>query len=258
LALSPIAVGCGGTEQGDHLEPDDGAVEVLTVEQALASEPGVTIAVSGAIVSTGSGADVETVLASVLLESYPPQAGGAVLPIADLDLKTLVGLTSTESQTDLAPVTWSDYWVVLEGVMKDGVLEVRKTPPVAEITSGDIRVRFSPVSAPLTEGTTVWWAFDVTNTGAEPLDLIFSSGQRGEIVLSKDGVEAYRWGEGKVFTEAIEAVTLAPGELLPIVMNDTFEVTPGDYDLTAKVTASVEPEATAQDLPALTMTVAVR
>ena len=69
----------------------------------------------------------------------------------------------------------------------------------------------------------MWWAFDLENTGMEPLDLSFSSGQRADVVLSREGVEEYRWSADKAFTEAIETVTIAPGEILPIVMNDVFE-----------------------------------
>ena len=93
----PSVVGCGSTE------PGGGAEEVLTIEQALAAEPGETIKVSGAIVATGSGTDADIVLTSVLLESYPPQAGGAILPVTGLDLESLVGLNSTIDQPDLSP-----------------------------------------------------------------------------------------------------------------------------------------------------------
>lgn len=251
LVISLSLAGCGSDE------PSNGAGAVLTIEQALASEPGETIKVSGAIVATGSGADREIVLASALLESYPPQAGGAILPVTGLDLESLVGLSSTEDQPDLAPVTWSDYQVVLGGVMKDGVLEVQSTPQVVEATSGDVQVRFSPVTEPLTAGTTVWWAFDVQNNGSEPVVLTFSSGQRADIVLSQDGEEKYRWSADKAFTEAIETFTGAPGQIFPIVLNDEFGVAPGNYDLVATVTATVGPEGTAQPLPELTMTVTV-
>ncbi len=251
LILPMVVTGCGGDG------PDDGDGAVLTIEQALASEPGESIKVSGAIVATGSGPGTEIVLASALLESYPPQAGGATLPVSGLDLGSLVGLSSTAGEADMAAVTWSDYWVVLEGVIEDGVLEVQGAPRVAEITSEDVRLRFSPVSEPLTAGATVWWAFDVQNVGSEPLDLTFSSGQRADVVLSQDGEEKYRWSEGKAFTEAIETFTGSPGEVFPIVLNDEFAVEPGEYDLVATVTATVGPEGSAQPLPELTMTVTV-
>ncbi len=251
ILVLPAVAGCGSSQPGDEAE------EVLTVEQALASESGETVKVSGAIVATGRDTDEEIVLASVLLESYPPQAGGAILPTKGLDLESLVGLSSTIDQPDLAPVTWSDYWVVLEGVIVNGVLEVQGTPRVVETTFGDVHVRFSLVSEPLMTGTTVWWAFDLENTGMEPLDLSFSSGQRADVVLSRGGVEEYRWSADKAFTEAIETVTIAPGEALPIAMNDVLGAAPGEYDLVASVTGMLGGEGTGQPLPALTTVVTV-
>jgi len=253
FAILPVAAaGCGEDE------PNAGDGAVLTIEQALAAEPGEPLKVTGAIVATGTGADAKIVLASVLLESYPPQAGGATLPVSALDLASLVGLSSTAGQSDMAPVTWSDYPVVLEGVMKDGVLEVEGTPRVAEATSGDIRVRFSPVSEPLlADAGIVWWAFDLQNVGSAPVDLTFSSGQRADVILSQDGVEKYRWSQGKAFTEAIETFTGEPGQVFPIVLNDEFALAPGQYDLVATVTATVGPEGAALPLPEVTMQVTV-
>jgi hypothetical protein len=253
VAILPVAAaGCGEDE------PSAGDGAVLTIEQALATEPGEPIKVTGTIVATGSGADAKIVLASALLESYPPQAGGATLPVTGLDLTSLVGLSSTAGQPDMAPVSWSEYPVVLEGVMNNGVLEVQGTPRMAEATSGDVRVRFSPVSEPLPAGAgTVWWAFDLQNMGSAPVALTFSSGQRADVVLSQDGVEKYRWSRGKAFTEAIETFTGEPGQVFPIVLNDQFAVEPGQYDLVATVTATVGPEGAAQPLPELTMQVTV-
>jgi len=232
LVVAPFALaGCGTAEPGDGDGP------MLTIEQALVAGAGKLIKVQGAVVASGT----EVVLASVLRESYPPQAGGAILPVKGLDLESLVGLTSTADQPELAQVTWSDYWVVLEGVVTDGVLQVRKTPRVIEISSAGMRVRFSPVSEPLAAGETLWWAFDVKNTEAMPLDLMFSSGQRGEVVLSQNGVEQYRWSADRAFTEAIETVALDPGKGLSVVLNDTARVTPGEYEVTATITASVGP-----------------
>jgi hypothetical protein len=249
---------CGSAVPGDGTTttstgPGDDSAAVLTIEQARAAEPGHLIRVTGAVVATGT----EVSLASVLLDSYPPQAGGATVPVEGLDLDSLVGLSSTADQPDLAQVTWSDYWVVLEGVIKDGVLEVGKTPRVVEAASAEARVRFSPVTEPLARGESVWWAFDVTNLSERPLSLTFSSGQRGEVALSQDGVEKYRWSEGKAFTEAIETVTLQPGKGLSVVLNDALQVEPGDYELTATVTAAVGAESATTALPTLTTTLRV-
>jgi hypothetical protein len=178
---------CGAQAPGDGTTtPTAGEPAVLTLEQALAAKPGQVIRVQGAIVATGTGAATEVVLASVLLESYPPQAGGATLPVKGLDLESLVGLSSTADQPELAQVAW--YWLTLEGVMVDGALKVQKGPRVVEATGSGMRVRFSPVSEPLVAGGAVWWAFDVKNTETMPLNLIFSSGQKGEVILAQSGV----------------------------------------------------------------------
>ena len=250
---------CGSAVPGDGTTttstgPDDTGAAVLTIEQALAAEPGHLIKVTGAVVATGT----EVSLASVLLESYPPQAGGAILPVKGVALSSLVGLSSTADRPDLAQVTWSDYWVVLEGVLNDGVLEVQTTPRVVETVSAQAKVRFSPAPQPPAAGDPVWWAFDVTNLSQRPLDLTFSSGQRGEVALSQDGVERYRWSAGKAFTQAIETVTLQPGKALSVVLNDTLQVEPGDYELTARVTTAVGPEGATTALPALTTPVRVK
>jgi hypothetical protein len=236
-------LGACGTEElvyGTTVSTGGEAV-VLTIEQALAAKPGQAIKVQGAIVATGTGADAQVVLASVLLESYPPQAGGATLPVKGLDLESLVGLSSTADRPELTQVTWSDYWLTLEGMVVDGVLEVQKAPRVVEATGSGMRVRFSPLSEPLVAGGNVWWAFDIKNIEAMPLDLVFPTGQKGEVILAQSGVEKYRWSADKAFTEAVETAAMEPAKVYSFVLNDTVRVVPGEYELTAKVTASVGP-----------------
>jgi hypothetical protein len=226
---------------------------VLTVDQALAAEAGQDIKVSGYIVSTGG----KTVLASALAESNPPQAGGASIPLSSLDLSTLVGLSSSAGQAGVADVTWSDYPVVLEGVSVSGVFEVRVTPPVELAPSGDITVRFSPVSAPVSSGDQVWWALDVVNNGQTPVDLTFSDGQRGDIILDQGDADLYTWSANKTFAQVVQTVTLQPGKSFPVVLNDTLSLPPGTYNVTARVTAMVGPAATAAPLPDIVTTLVV-
>src|SRR4030042_2316216 len=95
--------------------------------------------VQGQVVATES----QVVLASALLESYPPQAGGAVLQVKGLELTALVGLKSTAAHSGMAEVTWSDHPVVLEGKVKGGVLEVKTLPRVVEGVTAEVQVRFS-------------------------------------------------------------------------------------------------------------------
>ncbi len=244
--------GCSGEGPGAPTGPD--SVVVLTVEQALAAEEGRELNVQGAVFATGD----QTMLVSALAESYPPQAGGATLPVKGLDLDGLVGLTSTAGQVGVAEVTWSDYWPVLTGVVKEGVLEVQGIPRVEEdISFEGIRLRFSPVSEPVSSGDQVWWAFDVTNTGQAPVRLVFSDGQRGDLILSQGDVDAYTWSAGKSFTQGVEIVTLEQGKSLSVVLHDTLDVPAGDYAVTARVTAMVGPSGSEAPLPEITSTLTV-
>lgn len=239
--------GSSGTQAGS------GSGVVLTVDQALVAEEGQDLNVQGAVLATGA----QTVLASTLAESYPPQAAGATLPLQGLDLASLVGLSTTAGQLGVAEVTWSDYWLTLHGVIKAGVLQVKGTPRVVEGTSGTVALRFSPVSEPVESGDQVWWAMDVTNTGTAPADVKFSSGQRGDVILSQGGATTYQWSDGKTFTQAEETVTLQAGKSLSIVLNDLLNVPAGEYDVVARVTAMVGQPGAEAPLPDIATTLTV-
>jgi hypothetical protein len=240
-----------GREPGTPTGPDSSVV--LTVEQALAAEEDQDIKVRGHLVSSGG----TMVLASALLESLPPQAGGSTIPLSGLKLTDIVGLSTTSGQTGVADVTWSDFPLVLEGVVVAGVLEVRVVPDVDQTSLGDVKVRFSPVTEPISSGDDVWWAMDVTNNGRSSVDLTFSDGRLGDLTLDQGDSELYKWSAGKVFDQAIRTVTLGPGRSFPVVLNDTLTVPAGTYDVTAWVTAMVGPEDTAAALPTITTTLVI-
>ena len=235
--------GSRGQGSGNPAGPDSSVV--LTIDQALAAEPGQDVKVSGFVVSAGG----KTVFASALAESNPPQAAGSTIPISGLDPATLVGLSSTAGQAGLADVTWSDYSVVLEGVIVSGTFEVRVVPHVEEALDGDVKVRFSPVSAPVSSGSAVWWAMDITNTGKTPVDLTFSDGQHGEVILDQGDADLYTWSANQTFTQQVQTITLEPGKPFAVVLNDTLKVPAGTYNLTARVTGMVGPAGTAAPLP---------
>jgi hypothetical protein len=146
---------------------------------------------------------------------------------------------------------------VVEGVIEDGVLEVQKVPLVVRQEGADLVVRCSPVSGPLRAGETAWWAFDVKNTGLAAITLTFVSGQQAEVVLTKDGVEKYRWSTGFDFTAAIEEVTVGPGETWKTVLNGPLEVEAGEYQATNEITAFVGDFDEDDRLPVLTFSVRV-
>jgi hypothetical protein len=226
---------------------------VVNVEEALKAGAGEEVYVEGFLFFDKK----RVVLASAVMESYPPLPAGPTLTVKKLEAEQLVGLSSTPKGSDLAQVSWSDYPVVLRGTVKEGVLEVTGVPPVYQDASGGLVVRFSPVSGPLRSNERVWWAFDVSNTEAKAVVLTFSSGQRADVTLARLGTQVYRWSSGRAFTEAIETVTLEPGGSLPVVLDDTLAVEPGEYDLRAWVTASVPSAGGAVSLPQLSATVTV-
>jgi hypothetical protein len=261
LILATAMFGCGSGQGAGSTTTSAGAGGgVLTIEQALLAERGSAISVRGMLLAP-SGDVSQMVLSSVLLESYPPQAGGATIGLKGLDLEDLVGLSSTSDRPELTQATWSDYSLVLGGVVKDGVFEVHDIPRVVEGTAVGASVRFSPVSEPISSGDTVWWAFDVGNPGSTPLQLKFASGQHVEVVLTQGGVEKYRWSAGKAFTQHVEDVTIQPGKKWCTAVSDTLAVPAGEYDLTATVTADVAGTETGNSpgnaLPQLTTTIRV-
>lgn len=60
----------------------------------------------------------------------------------------------------------------------------------------------------------VRFALQVTNAGAAPVVLEFSSGRTHDFVVSRAGAgtELWRWSADRMFTQALQQVTLAPGE----------------------------------------------
>lgn len=110
---------------------------------------------------------------------------------------------------------------------------------VGDLDQGSVEATAAP--DPPVAGESVVWSFAVTNTSAEPLTLTFPSGQRADIVLSDEGEEVYRWSEGRVFTQAIEDVTVDAGETVTFDLESTLDIGPGTYELTATLTSDPAP-----------------
>lgn len=83
----------------------------------------------------------------------------------------------------------------------------------------------------------VQFTFTVTNAGTEQIEMAFPSGKIADIAVSKSGQEVWRWSAGRMFTQAIETVMLAPGESFTREM-DWENPQPGDYTATASLEAS--------------------
>lgn len=59
---------------------------------------------------------------------------------------------------------------------------------------------------------TVTFVLQVTNVEEHPVVLDFASGQEYDFAVLRDGRELWRWSAGRMFTQAVHADTLAPGE----------------------------------------------
>ncbi|MCZ7664531.1 MAG: BsuPI-related putative proteinase inhibitor [Thermoleophilia bacterium] len=230
VLAAALAASCGSALPDGS---QDDSRPVLTVEQALAAPEGETMRVQGNILASGD----DMRLCSGLAESYPPQCAEPALRLSGLDTGMVVGL-SRPNQPGFADVIWSDFLITLEGVRSAGGLAVTKVlQNVAVRETAGIRVRLAYAPDPLRSPGNVAWLLDVTNALSTPLTLRFNDGQLGEVVLRRNGAEAYRWSEGKVFTQALQEIALAPGETRAISLNDELSLEPDIYDVTAWVTA---------------------
>jgi hypothetical protein len=84
----------------------------LTVAEALETDAAGVIAVTGFYVDTGSG----PMLCDALAESFPPQCGGASIPLAD------ISPVDPESIQTNQGTSWSDDPVFVVGEIVDGTL----------------------------------------------------------------------------------------------------------------------------------------
>jgi hypothetical protein len=102
----PVDLPPSGDVSGQPLPPS----EALTVSEAVGTEG--VIVVSGFYVDTGSG----PMLCEALAESFPPQCGGASVPLADIS-----PIDPDEIQTEQG-TSWTDRVVTIVGEMVDGTL----------------------------------------------------------------------------------------------------------------------------------------
>jgi hypothetical protein len=104
-----------------------------------------------------------------------------------------------------------------------------------------LQLSFSP--EPLRAGQPVTWSLEVTNGAKAPVTLTFPSGQYGDVVLLRDGAEAYRWSSDKFFPQAVVKERLeAGGDKVFPLEEKALSVEPGDYDLVATLAAEPVPE----------------
>lgn len=63
-----------------------------------------------------------------------------------------------------------------------------------------------------TRPNAVAFTFTVHNEGDERVELTFPSGKVADVVVREDGEAVWRWSEGRMFTQALETRTIAPGD----------------------------------------------
>jgi len=112
------------------------------------------------------------------------------------------------------------------------------TPPPDQV----FRFELTQQPDPLRSGQAATWVLALTNTGDEEIVAEMPSGQKGDIVLRRDGQEVYRWSEGRAFTMALVNEAFEPGETKTFELEeDELDVEPGDYQLEATSTAVPQP-----------------
>lgn len=88
----------------------------------------------------------------------------------------------------------------------------------------------SSLTAEAADGS-VEFTYVVENAGDAPVELTFMSGQQFDITVTADGEEVWRWSDGRMFTQAIQEVSLDPDEELSFTAawddaeSGTYEVT---------------------------------
>jgi hypothetical protein len=90
-----------------------------------------------------------------------------------------------------------------------------------------------------TDESAIHLALQVMNTGKKRVELTFPSGQTYDfVILDSLGREMWRWGNGRMFTQAVRNKTLAGGETLEL--EETMKsspLPPGKYVARALLTS---------------------
>lgn len=113
-------------------------------------------------------------------------------------------------------------------------------PTTVERTEGPLALEASVSARTFESGEAVRVTLVVRNTGASPVGLTFTSGQRAEFIVRRPrGDEVWRWSHDKAFTQAIQTLALRPQE--PLTIAETWDqrdlqgrrVDPGSYEVIA-------------------------
>lgn len=112
LALMLTACGENGTVSDDVTQ--SGVGPGISVAEAIEGDFDVPVLVNGYLFVDAEG---EVTLAEMVLESYPPQPGGATLEVEGIDL------SQVELESDQG-MSWTDNTIQVLGTVADGKLVV--------------------------------------------------------------------------------------------------------------------------------------
>jgi hypothetical protein len=95
---------------------------------------------------------------------------------------------------------------------------------------------------PLRSGQPATWTLEVQNGGSGETTLMFRSGKDGDVMLLRDGREAYRWSATRFFSQAMREVRIGPGDHKTYTLEEkTLSADAGDYELVAELDSEPAP-----------------
>lgn len=130
LALALVVAACGDAgadEPTTTSGPDGGRVAVgapISVEDALASDGNAPVLVSGYLFVLEDGT---VMLADMILESYPPQPGGATIVVDGFSVEGMA-LEQADADSGLAQVKWTETPYEILGTVQGGLLVYYDNP----------------------------------------------------------------------------------------------------------------------------------
>jgi hypothetical protein len=96
----------------------------------------------------------------------------------------------------------------------------------------------TPITAALdvrNEGNSLRFALQIVNSGKKAIELTFPSGQTHDfVILDSLGNEVWRWGKGRLFTQALQNTMLSRGETMSMTESwNAPTLKPGRYTAVA-------------------------